>query len=441
MPHLDGPVFCFGNYILAPRERLLLRDREPVGLSGKAFDVLSLLVRRAGHLVSKGELLSEVWPRTLVQEVNLTVHIASIRKALQDGEGDGPFIATVARHGYRFMAPVRSGVLSDGGLTDADRAYLKGRHAWAQRSERSLKDAIGHFETALELQPELAAAHAGLSDCHATLGSLSHVSPERAFPAARRHALQAIKFDRSLAEAHASLGFVRMYFDWDWAGAEAAFRQAIELDPDHAASHDSYSTYLLAMGRAEEALREIGTARRREPLSPAINTDLGFHYYYTGRYEEAVKQLEFVLDLDADFAPARLWLGRAYQEMGQFERSLSEYRKAEQALGNWPVLLAARGFVAARSGRIDEAQATLAALQALQQTRFVTSYGLGLIYAGLGEHDTAFAALQAAFEERSNWLVWLRLDPRWSGLRRDSRFAEMVTRLAYPGRANRGFEA
>src|SRR3954447_858386 len=98
MPHLDGPVFCFGNYILAPRERLLLRDREPVGLSGKAFDVLSLLVRRAGHLVSKGELLSEVWPRTLVQEVNLTVHIASIRKALQDGEGDRPFIATVARH-------------------------------------------------------------------------------------------------------------------------------------------------------------------------------------------------------------------------------------------------------------------------------------------------------------------------------------------------------
>src|SRR3954469_9788697 len=189
MPHLDGPVFCFGNYILAPQERLLLHDGEPVGLTGKAFDMLSFLVRRAGHLVSKDELLNEVWPQTLVQEVNLTVHIASIRKALGDSVGGGPFIATVARHGYRFAAPVRSGLLAKGagGVTDAALAYLKGRHAWAQRSEQSLKDAIGHFEAALALQPDLAAAHSGLSDCHATLGSLSHVSPNEAFPTARRH--------------------------------------------------------------------------------------------------------------------------------------------------------------------------------------------------------------------------------------------------------------
>ena len=115
--------------------------------------------------------------------------------------------------------------------------------------------------------PRFAAAYSGLADCYAALGYLSYISPAEAFPAARRHATKALELDPSLAEPHASLGFVKLYFEWDWSGAEAEFRRAIALDPNYAATHQWYSIYLLAAGRASEAFREIQLARQRDPLS------------------------------------------------------------------------------------------------------------------------------------------------------------------------------
>ena len=143
----------------------------------------------------------------------------------------------------------------------------------------------------------------------------------RDFPEARRHANKALELDASLAEAHASLGFVKLYFDWDWSGAEAEFQRAITLDPNRAASHQWYSIFLLTAGRPAEALQEIQLAQQRDPLSLPVNTDLGFCYYYTGRYDEAVKQLNLVLEMDPNFPSAHLWLGRAYQELGQFDEA------------------------------------------------------------------------------------------------------------------------
>ncbi len=454
--------FQFGDFLLVPRERLLLRDHEPVPLTGKAFDLLVVLARRSGHLVSKDELLQEVWPGRFVEEVNLSVNISAVRKAL--GPGGAALIQTVSKRGYRFVASVAvigsaaqaaftSGLdastwaspspspgpaLGPGAARavsanpDAYRAYLEGRYAWSLRSERRLRKAIEGFQRAISLDPSFAAAYAGLADCHATLGYLSFVSPADAFPLARRHALLAIGRDGALAEPHASLGYVKFYFDWDWSGAEAEFRRAIVLDPGWAAAHQWYSIFLLAAGRAGEAAHEIELARERDPLSLAINTDLGFHYYYTRQYGEAIKQLESVLAMSRDFSPAHLWLGRSYQQVGRFDDALTEFRQIEQSVREWPVAIAARGFVEGAAGRPEKAKAVLAELQDVAKRRFVTAYGVALVYAGIGDSETALTWLDRAFAERSHWLVWLRLDPRFDHLRANPRFSELLDRIKFP---------
>src|SRR5262245_23710168 len=232
----EDRVFEFGNFILAPRERLLLRGGEPVPLTPKAFDLLVVLVNRSGHLVTKGDLLREVWPDTLVEEVNLTVNISALRKVLDWNRKEAGMIQTVPTHGYRFVGAVmaRDAAVCRAfgeGNADAYRAYLKGRFDWNQRSEAGLTRAIEHFQRTVEIDPSFAPAYSGLADCYATLGYLSSLAPSKAFPAARQYAMKALELDKSLAEAHASLGFVRLYFDWDWAGAEANFQRAIALDP------------------------------------------------------------------------------------------------------------------------------------------------------------------------------------------------------------------
>ena len=439
----NGEIFQFGGFVLVPSERLLMRNGEALPLTPKAFDLLVALVRRSGHLVSKDELLQEVWPGRFVEEVNLSVNVSTVRKALGRNPDGTTLIQTVSKSGYRFVAPVAAGHSTRASLgpgvthavsanPDAYRAYLEGRYHWSQRSEAGLKKAIDAFQSAVTCDPGFAAAHSGIADSYAALGYLSFISPADAFPLARRHALLALERDAALAEPHASLGYVKFYFDWDWSGAEKEFQQAIALDSDWAASHQWYSIYLLAAGRPIDALREIRLARESDPLSLAINTDLGFHYYYTRQYDEAIKQLKSVLAMKQDFAPAHLWLGRAYQQMGQFDDALGEFRQVEESVREWPVAVAARGSVEGAAGRPDKAKSVLAELQELAGHRFVTAYGVALVYAGIGDSDAAFTWLDKAFAERSHWLVWLRLDPRFDPLRSDSRFTELLGRMAFP---------
>ena len=400
MPAIQDQVFAFGEFTLAPKERLLLCNQQPIHLTPKAFDLLVALVRHGGHLVTKDDLLREVWPDTHVEEVNLTVHISGLRKALDRGGNGSPMIETVPTHGYRFVAPVTSGnvevVLRRLGVlgsqegspeigrqptknADAYRAYIQGRHEWNQRSKEGLRRGIEHFDRAVVIDPQFAAAYSGLADCYSTLGYLSYASPSEAFPPARQHATKAVELDAALAEPHASLGFVKLYFEWDWPGAEAEFKRAIAVDPNYAAAHEWYSIYLLAAGRASEALREVQLARLRDPLSLPINSDLGFHYYYTGQYDEAAKQLKFVLEMKKDFPPAHLWLGRTYQELGRFDEAIAEFRQVEARLPQWPVSMAARGYVAGVAGRQDEAHQILAELEGLANETYVTPYGIALV--------------------------------------------------------------
>ncbi|MBA3477584.1 MAG: winged helix-turn-helix domain-containing protein [Lautropia sp.] len=314
----------------------------------------------------------------------------------------------------------------------AYQAYLQGRYLWNQRSETSLQGAIALFHNAIDLDPHFALTFAGLADAHTTLGYLGYCAPVGAFPVARSYALKALELDPSLAQAHASLAYIKFYFDWDWDGARQAFLRAIELNPNDPVSHQWYAVYLLASGRPDHAFIEAQRAHQLDPLSLAVNTDIGFHHYYNGRYAEAVSQLQSVLGMKRDFLLAHLWLARTLLEMGRFDEALAETSIAEGKAREWSVLVAARGHTYAMAGMTDQARAVLREMALLSRHRFVTSYGIALVHAGLGRKDEAFRWLDRAFEERSHWLVWLRLDPRWKNLRDDPRFETLIKRIKYP---------
>ena len=315
---------------------------------------------------------------------------------------------------------------------DAYEAYLRGRSAWNQRNEAGLLVSIAQYHKAIQIDPSFANAYAGLADSYATLGYLSDLAPQASFPLARVAAQKALEIDSLDAEAHASLGYVQFYYDWDWNGAEREFRRAIELSPNYATGHHWYSLYLTAMGRFAEARVEIEQARRLDPLSLAIQTDIGFEAFYSSDYERAERQLKSVLEMDPHFAVARLWLGRTYQAIGRFEEAIVQYQAAASDRKKWPVAAAALGNAYGKAGYRAKAEEITRELDESSKERYVTAYGMGIVAAGLDKRDRAIAFLEQGFREKTHWLVWLRLDQRWYNVRDDERFRQMVHRMNFP---------
>jgi TolB-like protein/DNA-binding winged helix-turn-helix (wHTH) protein/Tfp pilus assembly protein PilF len=311
-------------------------------------------------------------------------------------------------------------------------SYLRGRSYWNQRNEASLHKAIEQFSKAVEIDPAYASAYSGIADCYTTMGYLSYMDPLDAFPQARTAATKAIELDPTLAEAHASLAYFNFYHAWSWQEAENEFKRAIELNPNYATAHEWYSYYLLAMGRFDQAFSEIQRARELDPLSVIISTDVGFNYFYRHDYDGAITQLRQTLAVSPNFPLAHLWLGRAYQQKHMYSEAIDEFNKTDAALPEWVVTIAGIGNVDGEWGKRMEAKQVLTHLNELSSHKYVTPYGVALVYAGIDDKDQAFAWLDKAFDGRSHWLVWLNRDPRWDRLRADPRFVELKSRIGLP---------
>ena len=276
-------------------------------------------------------------------------------------------------------------------------SYLRGRSYWNQRNEASLHKAIEQFSKAVEIEPTYAAAYSGIADCYTTMGYLSYMDPLDAFPQARTAAMKAIELDPTLAEAHASLAYYNLYHAWDWEEAEKEFKRAIEFNPNYATAHEWYSYYLSAMGRFDEAWTEIQRARELDPLAVIISTDIGFNYFYRHDYDGAISQLRQTLAVSPEFPLAHLWLGRAYQQKKLYAEAIDEFNKTDAALPEWPVTIAGIGNAYGEWGKRMEAKEVLTHLSELSNHKYVTPYGVALVYAGLDDKDQAFAWLYKAF--------------------------------------------
>lgn len=309
-------------------------------------------------------------------------------------------------------------------------AYVRGRHAWDKRGESDLREAIRYFNQSLDADATYAPAYAGLADSYGQLGYGSYIAPDDAFPRASKAAREALKLDPALAEAHAALGYSLMYYDWKFSDADAEFKRALELNPNNAIAHQWHAYLLTAMERpAAEAEGEIAAAKKLDPLSVPINTDLAYILHYYNRNDEALRSVKLALEMNPKFPLAYFWLTRIDTAQGR-------YAEAEAALQNtgplrtWTPAMAARGYLYAKAGRPQDARAVLKEFDELaRQGRYASSYAIAVVYAGLGDRERAFSYLEAAFNERSHWLVWLKRDPRWDEIRTDARFRNLVTRV------------
>jgi tetratricopeptide (TPR) repeat protein len=261
------------------------------------------------------------------------------------------------------------------------------------------------------------------------VGSLS---PTQAIPKARAAAMKALELDDTLAEAHTSLAFIKLNYDWDWSASEKEFKRAIELDPNSASAHHWYSHYLMAMGRIDESLAESKRALELDQFSLIINTHLGWHYIYAHQYDLAIEQLRKTIDMDPNYGMAHWYLGLAYEQSPMYAQAGAEIRTAKDLLKNNVGVEAGIGRVDALSGKRAEAQKVIDELKDMSKQIYVSSYHVASIYASLGDKERAFEWLENAYKERSDSLVYLKVDPKVDSLRSDPRFTNLVRRVGLP---------
>jgi DNA-binding winged helix-turn-helix (wHTH) protein/TolB-like protein len=652
MPREVSHFYEFGPFRLDPRKHRLTRDGEPVALPPKAFDTLLVLIRHAGRVVEREELMNEVWAGSFVEDANLSVAVSQLRKALGRAGGDGEYVETVPRVGYRFAADVRDvageppalivekhtlsrtvieeeddaqaseapdaatvvapapataalrpaprplakraallfaaiavvaaaglgslwalrrtdgrgaaataraslavlpfEVLDAGegeehlglGLADvlitrlsnirelnvrptsavmkaqgrdslaagrrllvdsviegsvqrdgdrvrvtarlvrvgdgatiwgaqfdeksddllavqdvisqniadalalrlspeerrlilkrgtddpeAFREYVKGRYSLEKRTYDGFQKAIEHFERAIERDPVYAQAYAGLAECHLLLGDYAYVAPKESFPLARAAAQRALEIDDGLADAHATLGFVRHRHDWDWAGAEQDFRRAIELAPNSAAARHRYGWFLISMGKTEEALREVRRAEELDPLSLIIKANVGTFLWLGRDYDGAIRQLNRVLENNPDFLQGRRKLGWAYESKGMEREAVAEWLRVEELMKTDPEQIEKYRRATEAEGIRGYWRLAVEVDKETARRYYVSADTPASYYARLGDRERAFEWLERAFEERSAHLVFLKVSPMYDNLRADPRYTDLLRRM------------
>ena len=584
-------VYQFDSFLLDQAERVLLRGTHPLPLRPKVFDLLSVLVESAGHLVTKTTLLERVWPEAFVEEANLSVNIAILRRTLGKNSSGKHYIETVRKRGYRFVATVievdgesalkvlgheqeissvvqrktklgsvrgfsslavlpfenesgdpDSEYLADG-LTEslinsfsylelfrvlgrntvfrykaksvdpqtvgvelgvdllltgrilrrddqviiraevvdvkegwqiwgeqyhktlsdilmvqeeiakeisaklslkftadeerrvtkrytdnsaAYHLYLKGRYHWNKYAHKGLSIAIEYFRRAIEEDPVYALAYVGLSDSYYRLSNL-YLPTTEAMPKAKLAAKRALEIDETLAEAHAALGFVLMFYDWDWLGANRELSRATELNPGCAIVHQRLAQYFNLVGNFSEAMHEYTIAMDLDPLSPAISSSIALEFFLMGDYEQAIRQTEASLEIDPTFPPTHYLLGWIHKRKGDLSKALDSFERVT-ILDDASLYLAGLGHAYGLNGDRAKALTILDQLEDRSKRQYVSSYCRALVYMGLSEKDRAFHWLEKAFEERSEQIPWLNVGADCDNLRSDPRFQDLVCR-------------
>lgn len=314
---------------------------------------------------------------------------------------------------------------------DAYDYYLRGRYFWNKRTAESLTRAITLFQQSIQVDPTYAPPYAGLADCYELLGSAPYtvLRPREAFPKAEEAARTALQLDGRLADAHVSLGYYDLVYEWNFAEAQKEFKRALELRPDSATAHQFYAYYLTVSGKLDEAIAERKKAVELEPLNPLLTSALGEAYYQTKQFDLAIEQNNKSLDLDPAYAIAWVNIGRAYEQKGMHEQAREAFQKILAGAPEDPAILALMGHEYAVSGDKANANKVIATLAKIAAKRYVPSVYFALVYTGLNEKDDAFRWMEKAYGERCEYLVYLGSEPLADPLRGDRRFAAFLQRI------------
>ncbi|MCB1036468.1 MAG: winged helix-turn-helix domain-containing protein [Acidobacteria bacterium] len=345
-------------------------------------------------------------------------------------EVQGEVAVEVARVLALELLPDRPLALARAGtrVTEAYEAFLRGRHEWNRFTDEGHRLAVGHFRQATELDPAFAAAWAGLANAYNLQSFSREVRPAEVFPRAREAAETALRLEGRLAEAHAALAFVRLYFDYDPASAEEEFQRAVELRPSYAMAFHWRAGALSALKRHDQAIEAMQRALELDPLSLSVQSDAGWYYLFAGRRDEAAAECRRTLE-SAEYGWARSCLVEVEAEAGRFDRALELLGPSlGQELQNdprWQEVLAVEdpkaAFLAARRLQLAD--------RLRRDPEHRQPVSLAILQAAVGDLDAAFDSLERAFELRDAWLVFLDVDPRFAPLREDPRIGELLERV------------
>jgi TolB-like protein/DNA-binding winged helix-turn-helix (wHTH) protein/Tfp pilus assembly protein PilF len=322
---------------------------------------------------------------------------------------------------------------------EAYESYLEGRYFWNKRSEAGYLKAIEYFQQAIARDPKYARAYAGLADAYALLGSLPFAEMPRkeAMAKAKAAALTALQLDETLAEAHTSLAFVRMHYDWDWSGSRTEFERALELDPNYATAHEWYSIWFTAQGRTDRALEQLEFAQRADPLSLIIRTDTSEILGYARRYDESKREAEGALELDPTFMLAYISLADAQMDEKNYRAAIANIQKGLATNDRNAWLLSRLGVAYALAGNRNQSEEILQGLLKDVKNRNGLAFNIAQIYAVLGENDQTFTWLDKAYQYREGALILLSSRAEFEAVHQDPRYVDLIRRLGLPGVAAR----
>lgn len=318
--------------------------------------------------------------------------------------------------------------------TQAYQLYLKGRYYSSNWTLDGFHKSVGYFNEAIALDPNYALAYAGLADAYYR-NSTVHLPLREAVPKARSAAMQALRLDDALPEAHTSLAAIKFRYDWDWIGAESEFKRAIELNQNYATAHEWYSEYLTALGRTDEAVAEAKRAEQIDPISPEVGWDLGLAFFFGRRYDQAIAQFKSTIDLNPDFWLPHSFLAFCYGENGEFDKSFAEYSKA-LALDDNEDTLSHMAYIDVRAGRRTEAQKILNELMRRQQRKEVSPFYIAAAYFALDDKDQGFKWLDKAYNEKAELMVFLNVAPNFQMVHSDPRFKKVVADVGLTSQTN-----
>ncbi|HEV8363395.1 MAG TPA: protein kinase [Gemmatimonadaceae bacterium] len=307
--------------------------------------------------------------------------------------------------------------------------YLKGRFAWNQRTEAASADAVRYFESAVARDPHFARAYAGLADAYLALPMYARTPPTDAWPNAKAAALKALALDATLAEAHTALAYGTMLYEWDWPRAEASFLEAIMFDPAYSTAHHWYADFLAGRGRVEEALQEMQIAHSLDPVSRITGAELGWMLHLTGRSDDALRQLDQLLQLDPNYAHGHFIRGIVLTQQAEYPGAIAALRKALTLGGFYAFAQGVLVYALARAKQRPEAEHALAELAVRASTERIPPFAFALAYTGLGDFDTAFMWLDRAVAQRDELLAENFFDPLFGPLRSEQRSHDVMLRL------------
>lgn len=443
----ESKIYSFEEFRLdAKSHRLFRRETgELVPLAPKAVEVLLALVENRERILSKDELLNTIWVDSFVEESNLSQTIFVLRKTLGENTKEPRFILTSPNRGYQFIAPVEEKTAGeiDGtehqslerrGTTNSEayQAYVRGRFFWNTRTSKSLKEAIEHFEQAIEQDPNFAQAYTGLADCHRLLAEYyAEATQPESFPKAKAAAGKALQVDGKLAEAHAGLAYAQAFYDWDWENAEASFKRALELNPNYATAHQWYADYLSVMGRFDEARQHIERAIEIDPASPIIATGLASLYYLQRRADLLIEQAKKIIDLDADFAYGYFYLGFGYEFKGMYREAVETFARTAVLFGEPPDCAEELKEAFERNGMPGVWHKRLEQYETRPHLKNYPTYLKSLVPIRLGYKDTTLALLNQAYQQRDRGIIYAGHEPLLEPLRDDPRFQDLLRRMGF----------